>query len=190
MLPATIFSSGDADVDLGFGLFWRTSIKLEGGPPPPGVNCYEATQSGRVVKWKRALPGAEPTFRFPAVVARVVDGDTIWFDVDVNLAAPRALTYRALVRVDGVNCPESHGPAACRAGKVAAAFTEGLLSPGTKVTVTTRRVHARLLGHGEKVEIHGRYLAAVTLPDGRDLTGVLISSGNGAEYHGVGKVVP
>jgi endonuclease YncB( thermonuclease family) len=146
----------------------------------------------RVDRWKRTATHASyitdattpVTYRYEATVARIVDGDTVW----LNAKLWEGLGTRVEVRVDGVNTPESHGPKTCPEGLAAAAYTASLLTVGKVVTIETRRVKARVFGHDEKVEVHGRYLASITLPNGDSLAKLLIAAGHGVEYHGEYKV--
>jgi len=188
---ATIAGPSRLTVDHGFGVFVEREVLVDGGLPlvpalgGPLTLLFQTTRASRRVTKGAVVPG-EPIYQYPAKIARVVDGDTLWVDVDLW----DGLVYRALVRVDGVNCPESHGPKACPEGLAAAAYTGGLLPVGAPVVLTTRHVETRLLGHNERVEVHGRYLASVRLLDNdvRTLTERLIATGHGVEYHGEGKV--
>jgi endonuclease YncB( thermonuclease family) len=190
-VSATVLTPSKLLVDHGFGSFVARDVIVEPALPAVGTqvlfetsHCSRRATKGRLLKLIPNVQG--PTFFYEAVIGRVVDGDTLWLDVDTWAGPPDF--QRILVRIDGINCPESHGPKASPEGLAAAAFTLGLLPAGTCVVVTTRKVDARLLGHGEKVEVHGRYLASITLPNGRDLAATLIAAGHAVEYHGEGRV--
>jgi endonuclease YncB( thermonuclease family) len=84
-------------------------------------------------------------FEYAASVVRVVDGDTIYFDVDLGFFIRMTMS----VRLKGVNTPELHG-AEREAGLKAKAFVEQALPVGALVLLTTY-----------KAEKYGRYLADV-----------------------------
>ncbi len=86
---------------------------------------------------------------FPAIVERVVDGDTIVVTID-----GRSETVRLL----GIDTPESPGgprPAECF-GSEASAFAESLIPPGTVVRLSrdkqTRDQYARLLAYVHRAD--------------------------------------
>ena len=84
-------------------------------------------------------------FQYAATVVRVVDGDTIYFDVDLGFA----IQYRLDVRLKGVDTPEIRG-ASREAGLKSKAFVEQALPVGSLVVLNTY-----------KAEKYGRYLADV-----------------------------
>lgn len=88
----------------------------------------------------------------PAVIERVVDGDTI--DVITSFGAFR-------VRLKGVNCPESVHPDTSRnteAGVSASDFTKSLLPAGTPVWLESDP-------NGDDADKYGRFLRYVWLSD-------------------------
>lgn len=105
------------------------------------------------------------TWTVPATVTAVHDGDTV--TVEADLGWHIALTTP--VRLAGVDAPEL----ATDAGKAARDFVATLLPIGAKVT---------LVSHS--LDKYGRVLGTLALPDGRDLTTVLIDSGHGVAYDG------
>lgn len=111
------------------------------------------------------------TWTVPATVLEVHDGDTVRCLCDlgwhISLTTP--------VRVAGVDAPEL----STDAGKAARDFVVGLLPAGTLVT---------LVSHS--LDKYGRVLGSVTLPDGRDLTAVLIEAGHGVAYDGGPRTQP
>lgn len=84
-------------------------------------------------------------FEYAATVVRVVDGDTIYFDVDLGFFIRMTLD----VRLKGLNTPEIRGEER-EAGLKAKAFVEQALPPGAPVLLRTY-----------KAEKYGRYLADV-----------------------------
>lgn len=105
------------------------------------------------------------TWTVPATVNTVHDGDT--FTAQCDLGWHIYLTTP--VRVAGVDAPELPTPA----GNAARDFVTQLLPPGANVLLMSR-----------SLDKYGRALATVTLPDGRDLTTVIIAAGHGVAYHG------
>ena len=83
------------------------------------------------------------------------------------------MTLRNYVRLARINAPER----GTEDGAAATAFVDGLLTPGTPVQIVSHR----LLG---QTEVHGRVLASVTLPDGRDLSEVVLQAGHAVEWKG------
>ncbi len=114
------------------------------------------------------------TFEYQARVARVVDGDTIVLDVDLGFGV---WLHQQNFRLLGVNAREKS-----EIGGAEARRNLSALAPvGSEVTV--RSVKPDKYG--------GRYDAAVTLPDGRDLSTTLIQDGWAAPWTGQGtKPVP
>ena len=105
------------------------------------------------------------TWTVPATVLDVHDADTLKINADLGWH----ITLTTSIRLDGVDAPEL----ATDAGKVAQQFVAGLLAVGTVVTVVSH-----------SLDKYGRILGTVSLPDGRDLSAVLIAAGHGVEYHG------
>ena len=190
IFQATVVGPARLRVDHGFGVFAERDVVLADGSSPLGpagsivlATAIHAT-SRRVTRIQ--VTTGVPTYLFLAKVVRVVDGDTLWVDVDLW----DGTIFRAEIRVLGVNCPESHGPTASDAGRAAAAYTSSLLPAGKAIRIQTQRVNIHLAGHEEKVEVHGRFLSDVDLLDGGPSLGQrLIASGHAAGYDGTGKAV-
>ena len=72
-----------------------------------------------------------PAYRYVARVCRVIDGDTILFDVDAGFN----VWIKATVRVKGWNCPERQTPL----GPVATAATDAILRAAAIVIVETEK---------------------------------------------------
>jgi endonuclease YncB( thermonuclease family) len=186
IVKATVLGAARLLVDHGLDTFIERDVRLtEGVMPPDGtVVLFQCEKTSRKITAGKIVASTGPLYRYPAKTARCVDGDTLWFDAELWEGSRR----RIVVRVNGCNTPESHGEKACPEGIAAAAFTASLLPVGAPVVIATRKVTTRLVGHGEKVEVHGRYLADVVLPDGSTLTSTLISKGHAIEYHGEYKI--
>lgn len=102
-----------------------------------------------------------PLFNYAAKVIKVVDGDTIDFDVDLGFHASIDIRTRLL----GINAPEM----STQAGKDAKAFVAGLMPEGARVQINTYR---------EPGDKYGRWLAIVHLADGRVLNDVMLATGH------------
>lgn len=107
----------------------------------------------------------QPGYTYAATVTAVVDGDTL----DVSLDLGFRLTQGTRVRVLHVDCPEHGTPA----GDAATARVRELLPSGSAVVLATT-----------KPDKYGRSLAAVQLPDGRDLATVLLAEHHAVPYEG------
>jgi micrococcal nuclease len=110
-------------------------------------------------------------YEYKATLDRVVDGDTVWLNVDLG--------FRACIRVDfrlyGINTPELVG-ATRTAGLAAKTALEQLLALGP-ITVTTHKP--------EPTDKYGRWLATIYVesPEGRvDVNYALISEGHAVRY--------
>lgn len=112
-------------------------------------------------------PTERPHF---AVVVRVVDGDTVHCDIDMDL---KAWLKDFPVRLAGCNAAEKSTPA----GAAAAANLVGLLVPGTQVILTTIKDY----------KYGGEFIAKVWLLDGTDLVASLIAQQWLAPWDGNGK---
>lgn len=111
----------------------------------------------------------DPAYRYSAVVLEVEDGDGLKADVDLGFHAwIRDQPFRLL----GVNAREKSEPG----GMEAKANLAALLPPGTAVTLTSVKPDK----YGGRMDAH------VTLPDGTDLSSLLISTGWAAAWNGRG----
>lgn len=106
-----------------------------------------------------------PSFIYAATVERVVDGDTLDVDLDLGMR----VHLRARLRLEGVDTPERGQPGYGEALR----YVQGLVTFAPSVVVATR-----------KPDKYGRALARVALPDGRDLSDLLIAEGHGVAYDG------
>ena len=112
-------------------------------------------------------------FTVPGVVLRVVDGDT----VDAELQVDWRGRGRRDERVRLIGFPPDINPDApekgTAAGKLAKAYVEGLLPVGAHIVV-----------RAQKVDSFGRTLGTVQLPDGADLGRLLLAEGFAVPYTG------
>lgn len=104
------------------------------------------------------------TYVFPAVVDTWHDGDTPYVH---RGSKPGEVIHGEHVRVQGINAPEL----SAAGGAEARDYAASLLPPGTLVTLTAT-----------KEDKYGRFLARITMPDGRDFSDVMIATGHAAPY--------
>lgn len=108
---------------------------------------------------------------YPCVLLKIIDGDTLVLLIDKEQDDFK----RIRVRLVGINCPEISGEEK-PLGVEATVFTQKLLGPPGNVRdfilkgVATLRV---AVGEPDK---YGRWLAKVTLEDGRDLADELVKA--------------
>lgn len=100
-------------------------------------------------------------FQYAATVVRVVDGDTMYFDIDLGFT----IHFRLDVRLKGVNTPETRGPTR-EAGLKSKAFVEQALPVGALVVLNTY-----------KAEKYGRYLAEVIYLPGAKTRDEILAKG-------------
>lgn len=115
-------------------------------------------------------------YDYSAKVIEWKDGDTVVIDIDLGFA----ITVRQTVRTQGINCPEIHSTDADekKRGFAALARATQLAPPGSPVAVASLKP-----GGGDK---YGRYLAKITLADGRDYDTVMIGEGLAKPWDGQG----
>ena len=118
------------------------------------------------------LPSNISTYEYWAKVQKVVDGDTM--DFEVSLGFDLVVTKRA--RLLGVNTPEVWGVKRSseeyRKGKIASDFVKGLLPKGKWVELKVYK---------KEREKYGRFLCEVFV-DGKSLNHILVDKGYFAEY--------
>lgn len=103
------------------------------------------------------------TWTVPATILRWLDADTAEMALDLGFA----ISYRAKVRIDGINAPEM----STREGADALAWCKAFLPPGLTVEVTSK-----------KWDKYGRVLGSVKLPDGSDYAEALTKAGHCVAY--------
>lgn len=104
---------------------------------------------------------------YRAVVKYWVDGDTGDFLTDLGLNQYAYVT----VRVTGINAAEIYGkkePGDLERGQAALAFALELAPVGTPVVIDTDKDKASF----------GRFIARITLPDGRDFGEEMVAAGH------------
>lgn len=100
-------------------------------------------------------------YQYRARLERVVDGDTLDLFVDLGFQ----IWVHQRLRVLGIDAPERFAPG----GREATAFLTELIPAGSIVTIDTQKTVS---------DKYGRWLADVTLSDGRVLSEVMAEAGH------------
>lgn len=113
-------------------------------------------------------------YNYSAKIVQWIDGDTL--DVDVDLGFHIVLRER--VRVLGIDTPELHSPDPAKraAAQVSRAMAISLCPVGMVQLIHTDKPYAD--------DKYGRFLASITLPDGRDYATAMIQLGLAVAYDG------
>lgn len=115
---------------------------------------------------------SDRTWRVPGTLPRVIDGDTI----QIFLQLGWRVSIQEIVRLYGVNCPETRGKNASPAGIVASEFTRDWIGSAKTLEVESLKFEARK-------DIYGRTLARVFRDDDpMSLNEALLQSGNAVEF--------
>lgn len=108
-------------------------------------------------------------YTYRGVVNRVVDGDTVDIDIDLGFGI---WIHRQSFRLLGINAREH----SMSGGPEATANLSALLAVNSEVVVASVKPD----------KFGGRYDAHVSLPDGRDLSALLVKDGWAAAWSGAG----
>lgn len=113
----------------------------------------------------------EPKARqYPVDLIRVVDGDTVFLQVDLGFRTYGTYEFRLY----GLNCPEMNTPE----GQIAKRFTEDWF-----IKFGPAGQNARLLVDSYKnPEKYGRWLGVVYVEGGESLNAELVRTGNAVRY--------
>lgn len=111
-------------------------------------------------------------YEYRATVVRVIDGDSLYLDIDVGFN----LTTRQCVRLLRINAPEMRGETR-EAGIRSKSYLESLLPLRQQGTLIIRT---------EKDDSFGRYLAELLVTDGdgtvTNINQAMLDSGHAVEY--------
>ena len=102
--------------------------------------------------------GTSALYTYQAAVDRVVDGDTLWAEIDCGFD----IWVRQKLRLRGIDAPELSR----EEGQRVRERVEKRVNEGPRVLVSTQRP-----------DKYGRYLADLFLPDGGFLNGELVEQG-------------
>lgn len=100
--------------------------------------------------------------RYSAKCIRIIDGDTLYIDVDLGLRVHRKL----YIRLVGIDAPEVRGSERVR-GLASADYLRSLLTPGQ-----SSRMHESLEVRFEKGKSFDRWLGRVFVDDGEDVVDI------------------
>jgi endonuclease YncB( thermonuclease family) len=125
-----------------------------------------STKPDEFANWPASI---EPGWAYRAVVKSITDGDTLRMMIDQGL---NDYTYQP-IRIARIDAPELYtsDPVEREKGRAARAHLESICPPGTKCLIRTER----------DKESFARYIASLTLPDGRDVAEEMVLAGH-AEY--------
>ena len=108
-------------------------------------------------------------YDYPGVVAEVHDGDTVRVCLDLGFGLYQVIN----LRIRDLHCPELHGSDRVQ-GEAARDYAKGLLPVFSSVRVRTYRTAG-----GHAVKSFDRYIADLTLADGRDFASLMVAAGHG-----------
>ena len=157
-------------LDLGFGILLQRPLDRLDNP-----------EQGTFVEAVRGPGEVEPVFRlrtirdrrafysYRAYVERVIDGDTIWLDVDCGFQ----VWSRQKVRLRGIDTPELR----TREGQEARAFVASALSENMSVAITTTKPDKYDRYLADLFYLHRKGTAEDALRNGRFLNGELLKKG-------------
>lgn len=143
-------------IDLGFKFLIHTEIR---GIRLKVGEIIESVKEGGVYSFKHSDAAKKELYTYKALVEKVIDGDTIWLNIDVGFSC----WSRQKVRLRGIDAPEID----TKKGQEAKAFVEARLKEVGFVIVKTH-----------KSDKYDRYLADIFyLQDEEDL-GRVLEEGN------------
>lgn len=119
-----------------------------------------------------------PSYVFPAVITRVIDGDTVVAEIEIADAFHEKWMAERVWRLNGCNAREMHDPTG--GGVAAKGNLVAILPVGLPVTISSIKVDPYTDSRYESA----RYDATVTLPGGVDLVGLLIDTQWAAPWDG------
>lgn len=111
-------------------------------------------------------------------IVRVVDGDTLDVAVTRDVGFGGVLTYAVRLRLARVNAPAVKS----LAGKTSAAFLTGLLPVGGVFDLVTTKPYK----YSGPATGAGEYMAEITLPDGRNVSDLMVAAGQAVWWDGEG----
>jgi micrococcal nuclease len=111
-------------------------------------------------------------WRVPCRFPRTIDGDTVEVELDLGWK----VSMREIIRLYGIDCPETHGARASGAGIVAANFTRDWLGVAKTLEVESLKFDG-------KKDAYGRTLARIYRDDDPvSLNQALLDSGNAVPF--------
>lgn len=111
---------------------------------------------------------------YKATLIRVVDGDTVWLEVDLGFR----ITMKVDFRLYGIDAPERYGiKADPEAAERSKKYLELLLAPlpiGRPQALTIKTY---------KPDKYGRWLADIWTEDGNSVNNLMLLTGNAVQYN-------
>ena len=157
-------------LDLGFGILLKRPLdRLEKPREGTFVEVVRRPGDGEPVFRLRTIRDRRAFYSYRAYVERVIDGDTIWLDVDCGFQ----VWTRQKVRLRGIDTPELR----TREGQEARAFVASALSTNTSVAVTTTKPDKYDRYLADLFYLPGKGKAEDVMRKGRFLNGELLKKG-------------
>ncbi len=121
-------AEGGWSLDLGFGVYRRPDLLVL---PAAKSGAVVAAKRGRRGKYSLTLLRGRPLpYTYAAQVVRVIDGDTLWVEIDCGFD----VWVKQKLRLRAIDCPELGTPV----GQQARAFVEEALAASRVVVCTSR----------------------------------------------------
>lgn len=112
-----------------------------------------------------------------STLLKVVDGDTLDMSLERDLGFGASATFPVRLRLNRINAPELSSVR----GKAARDALAGLLA-GVELSVTTVKPYK----YGGPAGMAGEWMAEIVLPDGRNVSDVLVSEEHAVYWDGTG----
>lgn len=110
-------------------------------------------------------------------ISRVIDGDTVDTQLTRDIGFGGRVTFPARLRLARINAAKAKSPAGLSATAMVITLTGG--APLDIITLKPYK-------YGGPVDYTGEYMAEVVLPDGRNLSDVLVAEGLAVYWDGSG----
>ncbi len=157
-------------LDLGFGILLKRSLNRLGNPEEGSfVEAVRGPDDGEPVFRLRTIRDRRAFYTYLAYVERVIDGDTIWLDVDCCFQ----VWSRQKVRLRGIDTPELR----TREGQEARAFVASALSGNGSVAITTTKPDKYDRYLADLFYLPGKGKAEDAVRNGRFLNGGAVRKG-------------
>ena len=159
-------------LDLGFGIYHAASFP--GVEAAPSGRIVEAIQTEPLYRLQPSPAGTSALYTYQAVVERVVDGDTLWVEIDCGFD----IWVRQKLRLRGIDTPEL----AQEEGRQVQEQVEQTLNAAPRVVLSTYRPdkYGRYLA--DLFYLEGAQSAGQILQDGHVLNGQLLEQGQAVRF--------
>jgi len=145
VLEPSYLTATEENIVVDVGFYINTSVALKGIAKPKDGQIVESTKTASGYSFKTSDAKPKELYTYKALVERVVDGDTIWVNIDCGFD----IWIRQKLRLRSIDAPELD----TAKGKEAKQFVESVLSKVSFVVIKT---------HGS--DKYDRYLTDVFYP--------------------------